>query len=292
MTTNRLNAHETLLINILNNMYNDNLRQIVALRRNNDEIRQEIINFVNSQHLSNNNRNTNDHLNANNDTNNNDNNNTVTRGENIQNTLYSNIESNDSNNTSRATINNNFFDTLNRYGLSNFSPINRIRRTNNDDSTIDSIDNSMLRNQRRRYDSTNVTRSSVGNELNSSIDSLYNIFINYYTEEDSILTTGASQEEIDRATRSTRFGNIINPQNASCYITLETFTDDDNVVMIRHCNHIFKPECINIWLLRNSLCPVCRYDIKTYIMNVNLYDDEDDDQDDDEDNDYDNNNDE
>jgi hypothetical protein len=73
-----------------------------------------------------------------------------------------------------------------------------------------------------------------------------------------------TQEQIDNATSALIYGEIVNPLNHSCPISLEPFHENDRVVMIKHCSHIFKPEEIQSWFQSNVRCPVCRYDIRNY----------------------------
>lgn len=77
-----------------------------------------------------------------------------------------------------------------------------------------------------------------------------------------------SRQQIENACRRTRYGDIVRPVNTSCPISLDTFTDDDNVIMIRYCGHIFKLNEFNSWFGSHSRCPVCRYDIRENIIDV------------------------
>ena len=79
-----------------------------------------------------------------------------------------------------------------------------------------------------------------------------------------------TQAHIEAATRNIVFSDIINPINTSCPITLERFNNDDNVLIIRHCGHIFNNISLTSWFASNCRCPVCRYDIRDYSSNINL----------------------
>ena len=68
--------------------------------------------------------------------------------------------------------------------------------------------------------------------------------------------------QISRATREILFSEIDEPQNTRCPITQQDFSQNDTVIQIRHCGHIFYPDEINTWWERNVHCPVCRYDIR------------------------------
>jgi hypothetical protein len=72
-----------------------------------------------------------------------------------------------------------------------------------------------------------------------------------------------SQAQIENATSMIRYGEIESPLNNSCPISLEPFHENDTVVMINYCSHLFKPTEIQHWFQTNVRCPVCRYDIRT-----------------------------
>jgi hypothetical protein len=71
-----------------------------------------------------------------------------------------------------------------------------------------------------------------------------------------------SSMQLDRALRQVYYRDIVSPLNNSCPISLERFSDDEIVTVIRHCNHIFRSDEINNWFRSNCRCPVCRYDIR------------------------------
>ena len=72
-----------------------------------------------------------------------------------------------------------------------------------------------------------------------------------------------TQEQIDSATMRVKYGEISRPGNTTCPISLDTFLDEDDVIVIRHCGHIFKPTEFDTWFSSNCRCPTCRYDIRT-----------------------------
>jgi hypothetical protein len=75
--------------------------------------------------------------------------------------------------------------------------------------------------------------------------------------------------QVERATQHVRYGDIENPLNNSCPITLERFHNEDMVTIIRHCNHIFRTNEINNWFTHNCRCPICRYDIREFVHDNN-----------------------
>lgn len=68
--------------------------------------------------------------------------------------------------------------------------------------------------------------------------------------------------EIQAATRTIIYGEIENPINSECPISHETFENNDEVIQIRHCGHIFHRNGINQWFRTGYQCPVCRHDIR------------------------------
>jgi hypothetical protein len=76
--------------------------------------------------------------------------------------------------------------------------------------------------------------------------------------------------QVEAATRITNYANILNPINRSCPISLEIFSDNDMVSVIRFCGHIFNTEQLRTWFRSNCRCPVCRYDIRSYETNQDI----------------------
>ena len=56
----------------------------------------------------------------------------------------------------------------------------------------------------------------------------------------------------------TQYNNIENPLNNSCAITHEEFSNDDSIIMINQCRHIFKRVPFLNWLRFRQTCPCCR----------------------------------
>jgi hypothetical protein len=73
-----------------------------------------------------------------------------------------------------------------------------------------------------------------------------------------------TQEQINNATEECIFSSIIDPPNSSCPISLVHFQNNDMVYKIKQCGHIFFKNQLESWLLENTKCPLCRYDIRDY----------------------------
>lgn len=77
-----------------------------------------------------------------------------------------------------------------------------------------------------------------------------------------------SRQQIDNACEIVRYQDISSVHDC-CPITLTRFQQNDEVLRIKHCNHIFLPDNIRRWFTQSSRCPVCRYDIRDYSSNNN-----------------------
>ena len=72
--------------------------------------------------------------------------------------------------------------------------------------------------------------------------------------------------QIVEATTILRFGNIQNPVNIICPITRDPFEVSEIVTQIKYCSHVFNSSALNTWFLSNCICPVCRYDIRDFLI--------------------------
>lgn len=76
-----------------------------------------------------------------------------------------------------------------------------------------------------------------------------------------------TEEQINMSSRYVLFSNISSPINNTCPITHEQFTEDQMVLELI-CRHVFNNDAIRIWFQTNVRCPVCRYDIRTNVSNI------------------------
>ncbi len=101
-----------------------------------------------------------------------------------------------------------------------------------------------------------LTPASIGSQMSlPSINSLLQSFM-------EPIVVRPTQQQIESATRRVKYGDISRPVNTTCPISLEPFADEDDVIVIRHCGHIFKPTEFETWFNANYRCPTCRYDIR------------------------------
>jgi hypothetical protein len=199
--TYRLSNEQLLLVNILNTMYNDNLRHINSITEtlnslldSNNQIRVLLTQLLNSNQTS-------------------------SRRNNNSNRRWEN-------NSERIMINSRPY-------------------------TIDNINEYIVPRNRR---STGSNGSNGSNELFTQI-------LNNFMQPVEIYPT---HSQIETATRRVRYCDIARPINTACPISMEDFSDNDMVMVIRHCGHTFYPEQLMNWFRSNCRCPVCRYDIRTY----------------------------
>jgi len=161
--------------------------------------------------------------------------------------------------TNTANINTN---TTTNTTTNTSTNINENQRTRpNLTTSYNNIFNNLLGSFSNPNINSNLNTNNFLNNYNSGIDFMQNLQ-QFYSNVPIIPT---NQQIID-GTRITLFNQIINPNNNSCPISLENFEDNSSVTQIRGCGHIFTSNSIHNWFRTNPRCPVCRYDIRDYII--------------------------
>jgi len=69
-------------------------------------------------------------------------------------------------------------------------------------------------------------------------------------------------EQIVNATTELSYGDIEEPLNTSCPISLISFEDNDTILMINRCRHIYNKTSLLNWFQTNPKCPLCRVDVR------------------------------
>ena len=64
---------------------------------------------------------------------------------------------------------------------------------------------------------------------------------------------------------------IQNPINDICPITRERFYNNQNVLMIKNCGHIFNKSALSRWVSANNTCPSCRQILFNNIYNFFVF---------------------
>ena len=54
------------------------------------------------------------------------------------------------------------------------------------------------------------------------------------------------------------FESIVEPINITCPITQQNFNNDDIIIKINVCGHIFIKDDFLLWLTQSDICPCCR----------------------------------
>jgi len=116
------------------------------------------------------------------------------------------------------------------------------------------------------------------NAMDEIDDRLLNQLLLSITHEDGNLNdkvglTVADIEKIPQKTYSKSFRDILQFNQNSCSICFEEYLIGKNITILPGCEHNFHPHCINAWLLKNPLCPICRSNIRNslYINIVRSY---------------------
>lgn len=118
---------------------------------------------------------------------------------------------------------------------------------------------------RRSRNTQSVLNPLLADNLSSP--SLNNILLSYYFHPRGGGTVGddisplqqLTQTQIAENTRNIRYDGSMN--DARCPITMDDFSEGEEVLQINGCGHYFKTDALLEWFRRNSHCPVCRHDI-------------------------------
>ena len=69
-------------------------------------------------------------------------------------------------------------------------------------------------------------------------------------------------QQIPGKTYSQNLDTLLGFQNTDCSICCEQYQVGDSVTPFPTCEHLFHARCINPWLLKSSLCPLCRFNLR------------------------------
>lgn len=197
--------------------------------------------------------------------------------------MSNNINNNNNNNTTRRILINNYLNMIdeNNNNMSQLINImtnqeNTIRRLlfenenenqNTSRTTVYSpLYNNLSFTRPFRNNESNITSTLNRNNYrnpNRNYDSLTNLdnLVESFFDTIPVIPT---QAQINNALTHNIYSEIENPINSTCPISLRRFQNDDEVSVIRHCNHIFSRDELQNWFRSNCRCPLCRYDIRTY----------------------------
>ena len=233
-----ISDHHTLLITILNRMYDDNLRQITSLQESNLQIRTIIVDLLS---------------------------NTQQQQQQQRQRQYVNIDN----------INRYNNDSIQQPNYPNQTLIGarlareNARRLRENARRVRETPNTPIIQDTPITQNTPTIRNALLSHYQyfPSLPSINANLTNYLQSFLEPIDVYPTQQQIENATRNVLYRNIVEPTNQSCPISLEPFQDDDIVSMIRYCGHIFHRSELIHWFETNCKCPVCRYDIRNYSAN-------------------------
>ena len=167
------------------------------------------------------------------------------------------IEENNSNITQLITMMNNQENTLRRLIFENDDRLRSVYTP-----SLTNLVPSRI-NRTRVYHSNGTNTNNTLRQMNNRLDSLFNVDNVFDTILENVPVI-PTRQQIDNALRHNIYSEIENPINTTCPISLRRFQNDDEVSVIRHCNHVFMRDDLNSWFRNNTRCPLCRFDIRTY----------------------------
>jgi hypothetical protein len=156
---------------------------------------------------------------------------------------------------------------------SNPLPIRPVRHNNNNNRN-NRLLNLPNRRVTERYDETEHTISNndprtiltnllnTGSRRNEIIESsiiLFDISLSdlFPTTTTPPTNNGLTQEQINRELETIQYkANLFTEQR--CPISLEYFIENEEIIKIKKCLHIFKKRNILRWVQNNNVCPMCR----------------------------------
>ena len=151
----------------------------------------------------------------------------------------------------------------------NSNPNNSNSNNSNSNNNYLNQNQNQNQNQNNSNQNQNQNQNNFNNYLNYNPNNNNNRNLNNISSFLESIPIYPTFQEIINSTSIVRFDSINSPINDSCPISLEHFNNNDIVIRINYCGHIFKPNELDIWFQSNTRCPVCRYDIRNNNNNVN-----------------------
>ena len=141
-------------------------------------------------------------------------------------------------------------------------------QTNNNNNNNNNINMQNIYNYPNIISHTNTSTRNTTSQSNNLIERfITNLFNTPITNNSQINNLRPTPEQINNASRLVRYDVIENPSSEMCTISLQEFNDADQVRQILYCGHIFHENSLQEWFTRNTVCPLCRYDIRNYVRN-------------------------
>ena len=168
--------------------------------------------------------------------------------------IINNIESNNNNLFYFAynSLNNQY----NNNQYNNTSPIRYNEFNSPERQDNNNIQSNLNANNDNQYNyNNNQDNNETNNLLNEEFQNIIRQIFQQARERDNI---SMYNYMIENCVEQLYFNEIENPINSECPILQSHFQQDDVVVQINRCSHIFDAEAIKNWLRNNHSCPVCR----------------------------------
>jgi len=160
--------------------------------------------------------------------------------------------------------------------IGNINPPNLQRQTAQTFTTPNPVPDSFATpNNHFRWTNLGTTAAGGGGTNNTTglNNGSTNLLFSYmfeplFNEQQNDNLRPMNRDEINMNTRTFTYEeNSLPEDRRSCPISMENFQLGDIVCEIRGCGHTFRRPALINWLRRSSLCPVCRYNIRTYHEN-------------------------
>jgi hypothetical protein len=160
----------------------------------------------------------------------------------------------------------NRFQTNNTVSQRN-SPIQRNNFQNTPTSQLPNLFQDSLRSSSSQTNTSNVSNNSSQNRRqNVQFQNRRNIIQNFInnTLHPNPINNPASTIDISNSTTTHIWRDYKNNTTETiCPIDREQFRDNDEILVINNCKHVFKKHNLLKWFETNSECPMCRYNIST-----------------------------
>jgi len=112
----------------------------------------------------------------------------------------------------------------------------------------------------------NTTSSFGSNQTIFPPSQLFSYFLPNTPRTFTNVIVRPTERQITDATQLINYSENETYNNTSCPITMEEFDDGEQICQIKHCGHNFREDALRNWFRTNVRCPVCRYDIRDYIV--------------------------
>lgn len=76
-------------------------------------------------------------------------------------------------------------------------------------------------------------------------------------------STGLTAAEINSLPPPEEWATCLACDQCDCSICLNDFHKGERVRVLSSCGHVFHKSCIDLWLLRNAECPLCKRDVRS-----------------------------